>query len=114
MVGFRMRIDCLDDCAESFQLFANKECLLNLDSSKINEYENNHYIDYAIDSLIVDDNHLAITAGWVSSIDLNEVKVEILDLDEHVIESSCRTESRPDLIQLHIIQEQQLYSGFRI
>ena len=114
MVGFRMRIDCLDDCVESFQLFANKECLLNLDSSKISEYENNHYIDYAIDSLKVDDNHLAITAGWVSSIDLSEVKVEILDLDNRVIESSCRTESRPDLIQLHIIQEKQLFSGFRV
>lgn len=114
MVGFRMRIDCLEDCVESFQLYANGECILNLDSSKIKKYENNHYIDYAIDSLIIDDNHLAITAGWASSIDLSEVKVEILDLDEQVIESSCRTESRPDLVQLHITQEQQLFSGFRI
>lgn len=116
-IGFYIRVDCLEDNVNKFELIAKtkeyKETLIVLSSDEIKEIEDNHFIEFNIDAVTYEKEISMATAfGWTYSIDGKPVKIDILDQNKNVMDISCRNENRLDLIQKHLIQENQGNCGF--
>ena len=116
-IGFYIRVDCLEDNVNKFELIAktegHKESLIALSNDEIKEIEDNHFIEFNIDAVTYEKEISMATAfGWTYSIDGKPVKIDILDKNKNVMDISCRKENRSDLIHKHLIQEDQSYCGF--
>ena len=116
-IGFYIRVDCLEDNINKFELIAkteeHKESLIVLSSDEIKEIEDNHFIEFNIDAVTYEKEISMATAfGWTYSIDGKAVKIDILDKNKNVMDISCRKENRSDLIHKHLIQEDQSNCGF--
>ena len=116
-LGFYIRVDCLEDNINKFELIAkteeHKESLISLTNDEIKEIEDNHFIEFNIDAVTYEKEISMVTAfGWTYSIDGKPVKIDILDKNKNVMDISCRKENRSDLIHKHLIQEDQSNCGF--
>ena len=116
-IGFYIRVDCLEDDVNKFELIAktegHKESLITLSNDEIQEIEDNHFIEFNIDAVTYEKEISMATAfGWTYSIDGKPVKIDILDNNKNVMDISCRKENRSDLIHKHLIQEDQSNCGF--
>ena len=116
-LGFYIRVDCLEDNINKFELIAkteeHKESLIALSNDEIKEIEDNHFIEFNIDAVTYEKEISMVTAfGWTYSIDGKPVKIDILDKNKNVMDISCRKENRSDLIHKHLIQEDQSNCGF--
>ena len=116
-IGFYIRVDCLEDNVNKFELIAktegHKESLIALSNDEIQEIEDNHFIEFNIDAVTYEKEISMVTAfGWTYSIDGKPVKIDILDKNKNVMDISCRKENRSDLIHKHLIQEDQSNCGF--
>ena len=116
-IGFYIRVDCLEDNVNKFELIAKteeqKETLIVLSSDEIKEIEDNHFIEFNIDAVTYEKEISMATAfGWTYSIDGKAVQIDILDKNKNVMNISCRKENRLDLIHQHLIQEDQSNCGF--
>lgn len=116
-IGFYIRVDCLEDNVNKFELIAktegHKESLIALSNDEIKEIEDNHFIEFNIDAVTYEKEISMATAfGWTYSIDGKPVKIDILDKNKNVMDISCRKENRSDLIHKHLIQEDQSNCGF--
>lgn len=116
-LGFYIRVDCLEDNVNKFELIAKtegvKESLITLSNDEIQEIEDNHFIEFNIDAVTYEKEISMATAfGWTYSIDGKPVKIDILDNNKNVMDISCRKENRSDLIHKHLIQEDQSNCGF--
>ena len=116
-LGFYIRVDCLEDNVNKFELIAktegHKESLITLSNDEIQEIEDNHFIEFNIDAVTYEKEISMATAfGWTYSIDGKEVQIDILDKNKNVMDISCRKENRSDLIHQHLIQEDQSNCGF--
>ena len=116
-LGFYIRVDCLEDNVNKFELIAktgeHKETLITLSNDEIKEIEDNHFIEFNIDAVTYEKEISMATAfGWTYSIDGKPVKIDILDKNKNVMDISCRKENRSDLIHKHLIQEDQSNCGF--
>lgn len=116
-IGFYIRVDCLEDNVNKFELIAktegHKESLIALSNDEIKEIEDNHFIEFNIDAVTYEKEISMVTAfGWTYSIDGKPVKIDILDKNKNVMDISCRKENRSDLIHKHLIQEDQSNCGF--
>lgn len=118
-LGFYIRVDCLEANVESFKLYAksngHEEKLISLSRDGIKEIEDNHFIEFNIDSVTYEKEISTITSsGWAYSIDGKPIEIRVLDKDKNLVESSYRFEPRTDLLNKHLIQEGQVNSGYRI
>lgn len=116
-IGFYIRVDCLEDNVNKFELIAktegHKESLIALSNDEIQEIEDNHFIEFNIDAVTYEKEISMVTVfGWTYSIDGKPVKIDILDKNKNVMDISCRKENRSDLIHKHLIQEDQSNCGF--
>lgn len=116
-IGFYIRVDCLEDNVNKFELIAktegHKESIIALSNDEIKEIEDNHFIEFNIDAVTYEKEISMVTAfGWTYSIDGKPVKIDILDKNKNVMDISCRKENRSDLIHKHLIQEDQSNCGF--
>ena len=111
-LGFYIRVDCLENNVNKFELIArteeHKETLITLSNDEIKEIEDNHFIEFNIDAVTYEKEISMVTAfGWTYSIDGKTVQIDI-----NVMDISCRKENRLDLIHKHLIQEDQSNCGF--
>lgn len=118
-VGFLIRVDIYGEEPKSFQLSANNsgetKVLVSLTEKEIKEYEDNHSIEFDVDSAILENEISMITvAGWAYSNDCQQVQISIYDDQDNIVESSCRHEIRMDLFRNGEILEEQKNCGFRI
>lgn len=118
-VGFLIRVDIYGEEPKSFQLSANNsgetKVLVSLTEKEIKEYEDNHSIEFDVDSAILENEISMITvAGWAYSNDCQQVQISIYDDQDNIVESSCRHEIRIDLFRNGEILEEQKNCGFRI
>lgn len=118
-VGFLIRVDIYGEEPKSFQLSANNsgktKVLVSLTEKEIQEYEDNHSIEFDVDSAILENEISMITvAGWAYSNDCQQVQISIYDDQDNIVESSCRHEIRMDLFRNGEILEEQKNCGFRI
>ena len=118
-VGFLIRVDIYGEEPKSFQLSANNsgetKVLVSLTEKEIKEYEDNHSIEFDVDSAILENEISMITvAGWAYSNDCQQVQISIYDDQNNLVESSCRHETRMDLLRSGEITEEQKFCGFRI
>lgn len=118
-VGFLIRVDICDEEPKSFQLTADNNgqttVLVSLTEKEIQEYEDKHSIEFDIDSAILENEISMITvAGWAYSNDCQQVQISIYDDQNNLVESSCRYETRMDLLRSGEITEEQKFCGFRI
>lgn len=118
-VGFLIRVDISDEEPKSFQLTADNNgqtsVLVSLTEKEIQEYEDKHSIEFDIDSAILENEISMITvAGWAYSNDCQQVQISIYDDQNNLVESSCRYETRMDLLRSGEITEEQKFCGFRI
>ena len=118
-VGFLIRVDIYGEEPKSFQLSANNsgetKVLVSLTDKEIQEYENKHSIEFDVDSAILENEISMITvAGWAYSNDCQQVQISIYDDQDNIVESSCRHETRMDLLRSGEITEEQKFCGFRI
>lgn len=118
-VGFLIRVDIYGEEPKSFQLSANNsgetKILVSLTEKEIKEYEDNHSIEFDVDSAILENEISMITvAGWAYSNDCQQVQISIYDDQDNIVESSCRHEIRMDLFRNGEILEEQKNCGFRI
>lgn len=118
-VGFLIRVDICDEEPKSFQLTADNNgqttVLVSLTEKEIKEYEDNHSIEFDVDSAILENEISMITvAGWAYSNDCQQVQISIYDDQDNIVESSCRHEIRMDLFRNGEILEEQKNCGFRI
>ena len=118
-VGFLIRVDIYGEEPKSFQLSANNsgetKVLVSLTEKEIKEYEDNHSIEFDVDSAILENEISMITvAGWAFSNDCQQVQISIYDDQDNIVESSCRHEIRMDLFRNGEILEEQKNCGFRI
>lgn len=118
-VGFLIRVDICDEDPKSFQLTADNNgqttVLVSLTEKEIQEYEDKHSIEFDIDSAILENEISMITvAGWAYSNDCQQVQISIYDDQNNLVESSCRYETRMDLLRSGEITEEQKFCGFRI
>lgn len=116
-IGFYIRVDCLEDNVNKFELIAKteeqKETLIVLSSDEIKEIEDNHFVEFNIDAVTYEKEISMATAfGWTYSIDGKAVQIDILDKNKNVMDITCRKENRLDLIHKHLIQEDQSNCGF--
>lgn len=116
-IGFYIRVDCLEDNVNKFELIAkteeHKETIIVLSSDEIKEIEDNHFIEFNIDAVTYEKEISMATAfGWTYSIDGKAVQIDILDKNKTVMDITCRKENRLDLIHQHLIQEDQSNCGF--
>ena len=116
-LGFYIRVDCLEDNVNKFELIAKteeqKETLIVLSSDEIKEIEDNHFVEFNIDAVTYEKEISMATAfGWTYSIDGKAVQIDILDKNKNVMDITCRKENRSDLIHQHLIQEDQSNCGF--
>lgn len=116
-IGFYIRVDCLEDNVNKFELIAKteeqKETLIVLSSDEIKEIEDNHFVEFNIDAVTYEkDISMATAFGWTYSIDGKAVQIDILDKNKTVMDITCRKENRSDLIHQHLIQEDQSNCGF--
>lgn len=116
-IGFYIRVDCLEDNVNKFELIAkteeHKETIIVLSSDEIKEIEDNHFIEFNIDAVTYEKEISMVTAfGWTYSIDGKVVQIDILDKNKTVMDITCRKENRLDLIHQHLIQEDQSNCGF--
>lgn len=118
-VGFLIRVDIYGEEPKSFQLSANNsgetKVLVSLTEKEIKEYEDNHSIEFDVDSAILENEISMITvAGWAYSNDCQQVQISVYDDQDNIVESSCRHEIRMDLFRNGEILEEQKNCGFRI
>lgn len=118
-VGFLIRVDIYGEEPKSFQLSVNNsgetKVLVSLTEKEIQEYEDNHSIEFDVDSAILENEISMITvAGWAYSNDCQQVQISIYDDQDNIVESSCRHEIRMDLFRNGEILEEQKNCGFRI
>lgn len=118
-VGFLIRVDIYGEEPKSFQLSANNsgetKVLVSLTEKDIQEYEDNHSIEFDVDSAILENEISMITvAGWAYSNDCQQVQISVYDDQDNIVESSCRHEIRMDLFRNGEILEEQKNCGFRI
>lgn len=118
-VGFLIRVDIYGEEPKSFQLSANNsgetKVLVSLTEKEIQKYEDNHSIEFDVDSAILENEISMITvAGWAYSNDCQQVQISIYDDQDNIVESSCRHEIRMDLFRNGEILEEQKNCGFRI
>ena len=116
-IGFYIRVDCLEDNVNKFELIAktegHKESLIALSNDEIKEIEDNHFVEFNIDAVTYEKEISMATAfGWTYSIDGKAVQIDILDKNKNVMDITCRKENRSDLIHQHLIQEDQSNCGF--
>ena len=116
-IGFYIRVDCLEDNVNKFELIArteeHKETIIVLSSDEIKEIEDNHFIEFNIDAVTYEKEISMATAfGWTYSIDGKVVQIDILDKNKTAMDITCRKENRLDLIHQHLIQEDQSNCGF--
>ena len=118
-VGFLIRVDICGEEPKSFQLTAENNgettVLVSLTEKDIQKYEDTHTIEYDVDSAILENEISMITvAGWAYSNDCQQVQISIYDDQYTIVESSCRHETRMDLLRSGEITEEQKFCGFRI
>ena len=118
-VGFLIRVDIYGEEPKSFQLTADNNgqttVLVSLTEKEIQEYEDKHSIEFDIDSAILENEISMITvAGWAYSNDCQQAQISIYDDQNNLVESSCRYETRMDLLRSGEITEEQKFCGFRI
>ena len=94
-LGFYIRVDCLEENVENFKLYAksngHEERLISLLSDDIKEIEDNHFIEFNIDSVTYEKEISTITSsGWAYSIDAKPIEIRVLDKDKNLVESSYR------------------------
>lgn len=118
-VGFLIRVDICGGEPKSFQLTADNNgettVLVSLTEKDIQKFEDKHTIEYDVDSAILENEISMITvAGWAYSNDCQPVQISIYDDQNNLVESSCRHETRMDLLRSGEITEEQKFCGFRI
>lgn len=118
-VGFLIRVDICEEEPKSFQLSADNSgettVLVSLTEKDMQNYEDTHTIEYDVDSAVLENEISMITvAGWAYSNDCQQVHIAIYDDQNNLVESSCRHETRMDLLRSGEITEEQKFCGFRI
>lgn len=118
-VGFLIRVDICEEESKSFQLSADNcgetTVLVSLTEKDMQKYEDTHTIEYDVDSAVLENEISMITvAGWAYSNDCQQVHIAIYDDRNNLVESSCRHETRMDLLRSGEITEEQKFCGFRI
>lgn len=118
-VGFLIRVDIYEEEPKSFQLSADNNgetiVLVSLTEKDMQKYEDTHTIEYDVDSAVLENEISMITvAGWAYSNDCQQAQISIYDDQNNLVESSCRYETRMDLLRSGEITEEQKFCGFRI
>lgn len=119
LIGFRVKVDCIDTKVDSFELIVsdniNNETLLKLDAKDIKKARNTDEIEFNLDSVEMNvDKGLTTVQGWVYSENGESVNIEVLDKDSNSVESHLRSFARQDLVQYHLVKPDNRDAGFQI
>lgn len=120
MIGFNMRVDCLEDVIDSLEVIAkdkqgNEEKIIQYDTNTIQKIKDTSSLEYEIESYQGNKaDKMSLVLGWVYSLEGKDIEIKIYDSSNNIVDFSIREVNRNDVEKTNLLTSNDKCIGFQI